>query len=73
MEQSFLAFVKSELGRLKQADWLQISEKTGVPIGTIRKIHYGEVADPRIGTIQPLYDHFIAARKAEPKRKRAAA
>ena len=66
MQHDFLQFVRDNLARLRPSDFDQVSERTGVPLGTIRKIHYGEVADPRIGTVQALYDYFRA-----PKRKAA--
>jgi len=65
MDTNFLAFIKAELGHLKPSQFSEISESTGVPLGTIRKIHYGEVVDPRTSTVQALYDYFQANKKVE--------
>lgn len=58
MDLTFLTYVKRELAKLRPADFGLVAKETGIPESTIRKIHYGEVTDPRVGTIQSLYDHF---------------
>lgn len=68
MHHDFLQFVRDNLGAMRPSEFEAVSQKTGVPLGTIRKIHYGEVTDPRIGTIQALYDYF----RALPPKKEAA-
>jgi len=60
MDINFLAFVKSELAHLKPVQFEEVSKATGISIGTIRKIHYGEVEDPRVSSVQALYDFFRA-------------
>lgn len=55
---TFLSFVRTELSELRPSQFPQVSKATGVPVGTIRKLHYGEVSDPRIGTVQALHDFF---------------
>jgi hypothetical protein len=35
-----------------------VAEKSGVPLGTLRKIAYEEVTDPRFWTVKKLADHF---------------
>lgn len=58
MPADFLTFVREHLAHLGPSRFEEVAKKTGVSLGTIRKIHYGEVADPRIGSIQPLHDFF---------------
>ncbi|MDQ7981367.1 hypothetical protein QYH69_29475 [Paraburkholderia sp. SARCC-3016] len=38
--------------------WPQISEQSGVPYQTLTKIACRIVTDPRISTVQTLYDYF---------------
>lgn len=71
MRMSLLDAVKGELAKLRPSDFLALAAATGVPEGTIRKIHYGEVADPRVGTVQRLHDHFFAARHPRQRGKAA--
>jgi hypothetical protein len=73
METSLLEFVRDNLAALKQADWERIALETRVPLGTIRRIRYGEVSNPRIGSIQPLYNYFRQQGQAPAKTKRAKA
>lgn len=54
---------------MKPAEFATVSDLSGVPEGTIRKIHYGEVPDPRISTVQRLYNHF--ERQRAPRRQRS--
>lgn len=58
MDDSFLNFVRHGLSQLRPSQFSEVSEQTGIPLGTIRKIHYGEVDDPRVGTVQALHDYF---------------
>lgn len=58
MDQTFLEFVRSKLALMRPSEFPTVAEATGVPLSTIRKIHYGEVCDPRVNTIQALHDYF---------------
>lgn len=58
MSENLLTFVKAELASINPVDFARVATSTSVPESTIRKIHYGEVVNPRIGTVQPLYDYF---------------
>lgn len=69
MDDTFLQFVRSGLAQLRPSQFVEVSEQTGIPLGTIRKIHYGEVDDPRVGTIQALHDYF----SKQPQTAKAAA
>lgn len=74
MDINDLAFVKSSLSAMRPADWLNVSEQSKVPLGTLRKIAYGEVSDPRFWTIKKLADHFRSLQSAPnltPGRRRA--
>lgn len=50
------------LRRLNQAkgDWPKVAEESGVPYQTITKIGGRIVTDPRISTVQTLFDYFAA-------------
>ncbi|RKT99013.1 hypothetical protein C7H84_33855 [Burkholderia sp. Nafp2/4-1b] len=50
-----LAFVLRELDAAK-GDWPEISRRSGVPYQTLTKIAGRLVGDPRISTVQALYD-----------------
>lgn len=55
-----LTFVKESLGQIRPTDWTSVADKSGVPLGTLRKVAYGEVADPRFWTVKKLADYFRA-------------
>lgn len=57
MDQPILDYVKEQLEQ-RRGDWPLISKTTGVPYFTITNIVQGKVEDPRISTIQKLYDYF---------------
>jgi predicted transcriptional regulator len=40
--------------------WPEVSEKSGVPYQTLTKIALGIVGDPRVSTVQSLFDYFVA-------------
>lgn len=44
--------------KLDRKAWPRISETTGVPENTLRKLAYGDRKNPQLNTIQPLYDYF---------------
>lgn len=52
-----LATIRERLVREK-GNLRNIAEKSGVPYPTLTKITSGAVEDPRISTIQSLYDYF---------------
>lgn len=58
-----LSVIKAELASLKPSEFDVIAHKSGVPLSTIRKVHYGEVTNPRIATVQALFDYFRQAGK----------
>lgn len=41
--------------------WPVIAEEAGISLRTLEKIARREVQDPRVGSVQVLYDHFRAA------------
>lgn len=58
MFMSILTSIKSKLDPLTVAEVEDLAASTGVPAKTLFKIKYGETDDPRIGTLQPLIQHF---------------
>lgn len=40
----------------------EVSDATGIPYGTLKKIYYRETANPRINTVQALNDYFLEPR-----------
>jgi predicted transcriptional regulator len=40
--------------------WPEIAKKSGVPYQTLTKIALGIVEDPRVSTVQSLFDYFAA-------------
>lgn len=54
-----LDYVKRRLQE-SRGDWPQISIETGVPYFTITNVAQGKSEDPRISTIQKLFDYFQA-------------
>ena len=61
---SELSYVREQLARRKHSQWKALSEETGVPFRTVKRIGYGEVQYPRSDTIGKLAIYF--------RRKRAA-
>lgn len=61
-DQPMLAYVLSKLPRQGDAHFMarleQIEKATGISIHTLIKIAKGETSDPRVSTVQQLYDHF---------------
>jgi len=60
---TFLTYVRQQLSKLQPIDFQTVADATGVSLGTIRKIHYGEVTDPRVSSVQALYDYFKSRKK----------
>jgi predicted transcriptional regulator len=58
MDTNDLDYVKSELSRMRPIDWEEVATLSGVPLGTLRKIAYSEVEDPRFSTVKRLADYF---------------
>lgn len=69
MNDPILAQIKRHL-EAARGTWPEISAKTGVPYSTISNIVQEKVADPRIGSLQPLLDYFgvVAATPANQER-----
>lgn len=57
--ESRIDFVVRNLREAMPKSWPEISEKSGVPESTIRKIAYKETKDPRSSTIDELFAYFI--------------
>lgn len=53
-----LDFVRSNLRAVGPRAWPAISEATGKPLSTLRKIAYGDRKNPKLDTIQPIANHF---------------
>lgn len=58
MDTDDLSFAKASLSEIRPTDWDEVANLSGVPLGTLRKIAYGEVADPRYSTVKKLADYF---------------
>ncbi|KVA70997.1 hypothetical protein WM36_02285 [Burkholderia ubonensis] len=37
----------------------EVAKATGIPYSTLSKISSGAVTDPRVSTVQILYDYFV--------------
>jgi predicted transcriptional regulator len=59
-----LATVMHDL-RAAKGEWPAVSRNSGVPYTTVAHIAQGRIADPRISTVQALYDYFEACRLPE--------
>lgn len=60
---NMLAAVRQRLNS-KHGEWPRISRATEVPYSTLAKIAQGVVVNPRIGTVQALYNHLCQTTKA---------
>ena len=60
MDTNILDFVVERLGHMTGAELEAFAKEVGVPEGTARKIKYREVKDPRISSVQALYDGLRA-------------
>lgn len=58
MDTNDLSFVKKALDSMRPVEWAVVAEKSGVPLGTLRKVAYGEVTDPRFWTVNKLATYF---------------
>ena len=67
MDKTFLQFVRAELAKRRPASFVEIANATDLPVSTIRKVHYGEIKNPGVDTVQRLYDHFkgVSPRSSE--------
>ncbi|MBF8177682.1 hypothetical protein [Herminiimonas contaminans] len=66
MDTNDLTFVKNALEAIRPTDWDVVAEKSGVPLGTLRKVAYGEVTDPRFWTVKKLADYFRSESADQP-------
>lgn len=53
-----LNYVIDRLRGAMPKNWPEISKESGVPEDTLRKIAYRDTKDPRISSVQALYDYF---------------
>lgn len=60
MEQHIDIFrtVYARLRSVKYSDLPALAKHSGVPESTLKKIRSGEVRDPRVSTVQALYEYF---------------
>jgi hypothetical protein len=58
-QEPMLATVLRRLDQTKGA-WPDIARESGVPYQTLTKIACRIVADPRVSTVQTLFDYFAA-------------
>lgn len=58
MNTDLLTYVKANLAQMRPVEFERLRDLTGVSHRTIEKINSGEVADPRISTVQALYNYF---------------
>lgn len=57
MEKPMLDFVKDGLNACK-GEWNDIADASGVPYSTLCKIAQGHTEDPRISSVQALFDYL---------------
>ncbi|MEM5461602.1 hypothetical protein VSR69_43595 [Paraburkholderia phytofirmans] len=50
-----------------KGEWPDVAKESGVPYQTLTKIACRIVADPRISTVQTLFDYFAARSESPPK------
>ncbi len=62
MDKPMLQFVIDRLQAAK-GHWPDVAEGAGISLRTLQKIARREVLDPRIGSVQTLYDYFRKAAK----------
>lgn len=53
-----LTFVKTKLSDCNAEKLREVSNETRIPIPTLIRIKYNETENPRIKTIQPLFNYF---------------
>ena len=53
-----LNVIRQKLEAAGPAAWQEVSDASGVPLSTIQKIAHGYTEDPRIGTLQPLFEFY---------------
>ena len=53
-------YLHQKLTEVGTAGFDQLAIETGVKVSFIRKFFYGGRKDPRVNTIQPLLDYFVA-------------
>ena len=58
MESDLLPFVRTNLRAVGKDVWPAISEATGVPCNTLRKLAYNDRKNPRLSTIEPVAKWF---------------
>jgi len=63
-------FVKRNLV-LTKGRWPDVSEGSGVPISTLRKIAQGQIPDPGVNKVQALADYFSLQRAEKPTTQEA--
>ena len=61
-------YVVRHLRRAMPKNWGVVSTSSGVPEKTIHKIAYRETLDPRVSTLDALYDFFKTAEENHDKR-----
>jgi len=71
--ESMLKNVLRHLAATK-GSWPTVAEESGVPFRTLEKIGRGESRDPKISTLQMLFDHFNGRgrRRSNGRRREAA-
>jgi hypothetical protein len=57
METTMLEYVLVQLWAVK-GRWPEIAEASGVPLRTLEKIARKESPDPRVSSVQALFDYF---------------
>lgn len=62
---TFLVEVLRALRAAGHKELTTIAQRSGVPEGTVRKLFYGEVKNPRVQTVQALHDYFAQAASSE--------
>lgn len=60
---NFLSDVRLKLRAEAYRNLPHVARESGVPESTIKKIRSGEVQDPRVSTIQALYEYFRRSKK----------
>ncbi|NYT59451.1 hypothetical protein H0A65_11025 [Alcaligenaceae bacterium] len=57
---TFLSDVLAQLRSHKHGELQAIADGANVPEGTVRKLYYGEVQNPRVNTVEALHNYFAS-------------
>lgn len=63
--ETIISYLKRQLKAAGARRWSAIAAETGCSPNTMRKIAYGDRDNPRVNTVQPLLELFLAVDRHE--------